>query len=47
MISRPPDEGESRESHMEFAYLQDGIMKIDKMANIARLGRDFNVFKGV
>ncbi|WP_017814070.1 MULTISPECIES: septum site-determining protein MinC [Paenibacillus] len=46
-ISRPPDEGENRESHMEFAYLQDGIMKIDKMANMARLGRDFNVFKGV
>lgn len=47
LISRPPDEGENRESHMEFAYLQDGIMKIDKMANMARLGRDFNVFKGV
>ncbi|WP_322907901.1 septum site-determining protein MinC [Paenibacillus sp. SGZ-1009] len=47
LISRPPDEGENRESHMEFAYLQDGVMKIDKMANMAKLGRDFNVFKGV
>lgn len=47
MISRPPDEWETRETIMEFAYLQDGSMKIDKISNIVRLGRDFNVFKGV
>lgn len=47
MISRPPDEWETRESGMEFAYLKDGAMQIDKMSNIVRLGRDFNVFKGV
>lgn len=47
MISRPPDEWETRESVMEFAYLQDGNMQIDKISNIVRLGRDFNVFKGV
>ncbi|MBO2943936.1 septum site-determining protein MinC [Paenibacillus sp. F411] len=46
-ISRPPDEWETRETVMEFAYLQDDVMKIDKISNIARLGRDFNVFKGV
>ena len=47
MISRPPDEWESRETAMEFAFLQDGVMQIDKICNIVRLGRDFNVFKGV
>ncbi|NMO95311.1 septum site-determining protein MinC [Paenibacillus lemnae] len=47
LISRPPDEWETRETVMEYAYLQDGVMKIDKISNIARLGRDFNVFKGV
>ena len=47
MISRPPDEWETRETVMEFAYLQDGSMKIDKICNMVRLGRDFNVFKGV
>lgn len=47
IISRPPDEWETREAGMEFAYLQDGAMQIDKMSNIVRLRRDFNVFKGV
>jgi septum site-determining protein MinC len=47
MISRPPDEWETWETTMEFAYLQDGVMQIDKMSNIVRLRRDFNMFKGV
>ncbi|MCQ4088170.1 septum site-determining protein MinC [Saccharibacillus sp. JS10] len=52
VISRPPDHAEESSAHphetqMEFAYLQDGQMQIDKMANIARLRRDLNVFKGV
>lgn len=52
VISRPPDSGEEESSHpqetqMEFAYLEGGKMQIDKMANIARLRRDLNVFKGV
>jgi septum site-determining protein MinC len=47
VISRPPDEWESHETGMEFAYLQDNQMQIDKMSNIVRLRRDFNVFKGV
>ncbi|MGF7047192.1 septum site-determining protein MinC [Paenibacillus sp. DS2015] len=47
IISRPPDEWETRETSMEFAYLQDGMMQIDKMNNIVRLRRDFNMFKGV
>lgn len=47
IISRPPDEWESRESSMEFAYLSDGAMQIDKIHNIVRLRQDLNVFKGV
>lgn len=52
VISRPPDSAEESSAHphetqMEFAYLKDGQMQIDKMANIARLRRDLNVFKGV
>ncbi|WP_211746311.1 septum site-determining protein MinC [Paenibacillus sp. Marseille-Q4541] len=47
VISRPPDEWEIREAGMEFAYLQNGQMQIDKTSNIVRLHRDFNAFKGV
>lgn len=46
-ISRPPDEWENRETSMEFAFLQDGKMQIDKITNIFRFRPDFNVFKGV
>ncbi|BFH61172.1 MULTISPECIES: septum site-determining protein MinC [Paenibacillus] len=46
-ISRPPDEWEMRETSMEFAFLQNGAMRIDKISNIVRLRPDFNVFKGV
>ncbi|GIO34747.1 MULTISPECIES: septum site-determining protein MinC [Paenibacillus] len=46
-ISRPPDEWETRETSMEFAFLQNGAMQIDKISNIVRLRPDFNVFKGV
>lgn len=46
-ISRPPDEWENRETSMEFAYLQDGKMQIDKIINMTRVRPDFNVFKGV
>lgn len=47
VISRPPDEWGTRESSMEFAYLSDGAMQIDKIHNIVRLRQDLNVFKGV
>lgn len=46
-ISRPPDEWENRETSMEFAYLQDGKMQIDKITNVTRVRPDFNVFRGV
>ncbi|AIQ31923.1 MULTISPECIES: septum site-determining protein MinC [unclassified Paenibacillus] len=47
IISRPPDEWGTRESSMEFAYLSDGAMQIDKIHNIVKLRQDLNVFKGV
>lgn len=46
-ISRPPDEWENRETSMEFAFLRDGKMQIDKIVNMTRIRPDFNVFKGV
>lgn len=47
IISRPPDEWENRETSMEFAFLREGKMQIDKMTNVFRIRPDFNVFKGV
>lgn len=47
IISRPPDEWETRESSMEFAYLTNGAMQIDKIYNLVKLRQDLNVFKGV
>jgi septum site-determining protein MinC len=47
IISRPPDEWENKETSMEFASLQDGVMQIDKISNISRFRKDLNVFKGV
>ncbi len=47
IISRPPDEWGTRESSMEFAYLLNGAMQIDKMHNIVKFRQDLNVFKGV
>ncbi|OBZ09851.1 septum site-determining protein MinC [Bacillus sp. FJAT-27264] len=47
IISRPPDEWETRESSMEFAYLTNGAMQIDKIHNMVKLRQGLNVFKGV
>ncbi len=40
VISRPPDEWGIEEAFMEFAYLSDGQMKIDKVVNIHRVRPD-------
>jgi septum site-determining protein MinC len=40
IISRPPDEWGIEEAFMEFAYLSDGQMKIDKIVNIHRVRPD-------
>lgn len=47
VISRPPDEWEIKQSNMEFAYLQNSQMQIDKISNIARFRKDTHIFKGV
>ncbi|WP_068615760.1 septum site-determining protein MinC [Paenibacillus tuaregi] len=47
VISRPPDEWENRETSMEFAFLKDGVMQIDKITNIVRIRPDLSSFKGV
>ncbi|WP_310551425.1 septum site-determining protein MinC [Paenibacillus glufosinatiresistens] len=47
IISRPPDEWETRESSMEFASLAEGVMQIDKIHHIVRKRPELNVFKGV
>jgi septum site-determining protein MinC len=47
VISRPPDEWTSAEPWMEYAYLRDGAMAIDKMASLGRLRKEVMQFKGV
>ncbi|HUC91294.1 MAG TPA: septum site-determining protein MinC [Paenibacillus sp.] len=47
VISRPPDEWITGDTWMEFAFLQDGQMKIDKLSGLFRIRRDPIVFKGV
>ncbi|MFC4099983.1 septum site-determining protein MinC [Paenibacillus xanthanilyticus] len=45
VISRPPDEWMSGEAMMEFAYLNEGVMQIDKMAHLNRLRKEPILFK--
>lgn len=47
VISRPPDEWIVGDALMEFAYLHEGNMQIDKMSQLHRLRKDPIVFKGV
>lgn len=47
VISRPPDEWVSEGAAMEFAYLEDSQMKIDKLSQLGRIRKDSTVFKGV
>lgn len=37
IISRPPDEWGVGEAHMEFAYINNGAMEIDKIQNLHRI----------
>jgi septum site-determining protein MinC len=37
VISRPPDEWGIEEAHMEFAYIHNGKMEIDRIAHLSRL----------
>lgn len=47
VISRPPDEWTSAEPWMEYAFLKDGAMAIDKMTSLGRERKEVWQFKGV
>lgn len=47
VISRPPDEWASAEPWMEYAFLKDGTMAIDKMSSLGRQRKEVMQFKGV
>ena len=47
VISRPPDEWMTGDTLMEFAYLDEGQMNIDKISQLYRIRKDPIVFKGV
>lgn len=47
IISRPPDEWTSAEPWMEYAFLRDGTMAIDKMSSLSRHRKELMQFKGV
>lgn len=40
VVSRPPDEWETQETYMEFAYIRDGKMEIDKITHLHRVRPD-------
>ena len=46
VISRSPDEWGMEDVYMEFAYLVDGMMQIDKIANIGKVRSEGVAFKG-
>ncbi|WP_258171338.1 septum site-determining protein MinC [Paenibacillus sp. R14(2021)] len=45
VISRPPDEWMTGDAMMEFAYLSEGVMKIDKITQLQRLRKLPAVFR--
>ncbi|QHT62064.1 septum site-determining protein MinC [Paenibacillus lycopersici] len=45
IISRPPDEWMTGDAQMEYAFLSDGVMKIDKMTQLQRLRKLPVVFR--
>ncbi|WP_256756747.1 septum site-determining protein MinC [Cohnella sp. WQ 127256] len=47
IISRPPDEWTSAEPWMEYAFLREGTMAIDKMTSLNRQRKEVMQFKGV
>lgn len=46
IVSRPPEEGGLDETFMEFAYLNNGIMQIDKISNLNRVRPGGNIHRG-
>ncbi len=47
VVSRPPEEWASADSWMEFAYLRDGVMEIDRITQLHRLRKEAMLSKGV
>jgi len=47
VISRPPDEWTSSEPWMEYAFLKEGTMAIDKLTGLGRQRKEVMLFKGV
>lgn len=45
VISRPPDEWMTGDAAMEFAYLNEGVMKIDKLTQLHRMRKEPVIFK--
>ena len=40
VVSRPPDEWDISDAQMEFAYLVDGVMKIDRISQFCHVRPD-------
>jgi Septum formation inhibitor len=47
VISRPPEEWASAEPWMEYAYLRNGTMEIDKLTHLHHYRKEAMLFKGV
>lgn len=47
IVSRPPDEWGISETYMEYAYLHQGQMQIDKLSHLRRMRPDWLEYKGV
>ncbi|THF83800.1 septum site-determining protein MinC [Cohnella fermenti] len=47
VISRPPEEWASAEPWMEYAYLRNGAMEIDKLTHLHHYRKEAMLFKGV
>ncbi|HZG87048.1 septum site-determining protein MinC [Paenibacillus sp.] len=46
VVSRPPDEWGFQEAFMEFAYLREGVMEIDKIHQLHRIRPQLGTSKG-
>lgn len=47
VISRPPEEWLTGDAAMEYAFLQEGVMQVDKTTQLFRMRREPLVYKGV
>lgn len=47
VVSRPPEEWLSGDAAMEFAYMEDGQMQIDKLSQLFRIRQHSIMFRGV